>query len=91
MASETYIFTYIRGRMKTTKIFKSGNSQAVRIPREFRLPGHEVEIRKRGDSLILQPKKRKTWDVLFDNLPVSDDFMADRKQPPIQRRRRKLS
>jgi len=42
--------------MKIAKVFKSGNSQAVRIPKEFHLEGDEVEIRRKGDSLILRPK-----------------------------------
>lgn len=75
--------------MKTAKIFRSGNSQAVRIPKEFKLPGDEVEIQKRGTSLILRPK-RTSWSVLLDSLDkFSDDFMKDgRNQPPTQKRKR---
>ena len=43
--------------MKTAKVFKSGNSQAVKIPKEFHLKGSEVEIQKKGEVLILRPKK----------------------------------
>jgi len=73
--------------MKTTKIFKSGNSQAVRIPKEFKLEGDEVEIQKRGDALLLRPK-RKSWSVLIESLgKFTDDFMeGDRSQPPLDRR-----
>jgi antitoxin VapB len=75
--------------MKTAKVFKSGNSQAVRIPKEFHLEDDEVEIRRRGDSLILRPKKR-SWTALFESLDkFTDDFMAEaRNQPPMQKRRR---
>lgn len=73
--------------MKTAKVFKSGNSQAVRIPKEFHLEGEEVEIRKQGGSLILRPKK-KSWAALIDSLmKFSDDFMKQgRNQPPAQDR-----
>jgi antitoxin VapB len=75
--------------MKTTKVFKSGNSQAVRIPKEFQLKGDEVEIRRRGDMLILRPKSR-SWASLVDSLTkFTEDFLADgRKQPPVQKRDR---
>lgn len=75
--------------MKTAKVFKSGNSQAVRIPKEFHLEGEEVEIRRKGESLILRPKKQ-SWAALIDSLEkFTDDFMADgRRQPPVQDRSR---
>ena len=61
--------------MKTAKVFKSGNSQAVRIPKEFHLKGSEVEIQKKGDLLILR-SKRKSWNDFFASLgKFSDDFM----------------
>ena len=53
--------------MKTAKIFRSGNSQAVRIPKEFQLDGDEVEIQKKGNSLVLRPKKR-SWVSLVESL-----------------------
>jgi antitoxin VapB len=75
--------------MKTAKIFRSGNSQAVRIPKEFQLEGNEVEIMKSGFSLVLRPCK-KSWASLFDSLDkFTNDFMKrGRKQPPVQRRRK---
>jgi antitoxin VapB len=59
------------------KIFKSGNSQAVRIPKEFRFDVSEVEIFKRGDEVILKPKPKNLGVVfkLFTDMPA--DFMAD--------------
>jgi antitoxin VapB len=76
-------------RVKTAKVFKSGNSQAVRIPKEFHLEGDEVEIRRKGSALILRPMK-KSWATLIDSLgKFSDDFMDEgRRQPPVQHRRR---
>jgi len=75
--------------MKTAKVFKSGNSQAVRIPKEFHLEGDEVEIRRKGGSLILRSKKQ-SWTALIDSLKkFTDDFMEDgRRQPPMQHRGR---
>jgi antitoxin VapB len=71
--------------MKTAKIFRSGNSQAVRIPKEFHLECDEVEIQKKGNSLVLRPKK-KSWASLVESLDMfSKDFMAKRRrQLPIQ-------
>lgn len=58
------------------KIFQSGNSQAVRIPKEFRFEASEVEIFKRGDEVILKPKPKNLGVAftLFTQMP--DDFMA---------------
>ena len=77
--------------MKTTKVFKSGNSQAVRIPKEFHIDDEEVEIRRKGRAIVLEPRKR-SWASLFESLgKFTDDFMAGgRNQPPVQRRRRAL-
>ena len=47
--------------MKTAKIFRSGNSQAVRLPKEFRVSDDEVFIKKAGDNLVLIPKKGDRW------------------------------
>ncbi|RMH03926.1 MAG: antitoxin [Nitrospirae bacterium] len=78
--------------MKTAKIFRSGNSQAVRIPKEFQIEGKEVEIRKKGRSLILCPKKR-SWTSLIESLEkFTEDFMAKgRRQPRLQKRSKLFS
>jgi len=74
---------------KKTKLFMSGNSQAVRIPRDFQLEGDEVEIQRRGNTLVIRPQKR-TWQPLTESLTMfTADFMEDgRAQPPLQKRRR---
>jgi antitoxin VapB len=79
----------IMASRKKTKLFMSGNSQAVRIPREFQLEGNEVEIQRRGNTLIIRPKK-ETWQPLTDSLSMfTDDFMKEgRAQPPQQKRKR---
>lgn len=78
--------------MKTAKIFRSGNSQAVRIPKEFQMEGDEVEILKKGNSLILRPKK-KSWTSLVESLEkFTEDFMANgRRRPRIQKRSKLFS
>jgi antitoxin VapB len=82
------VYTW-RHTMKTAKVFKSGNSQAVRIPKEFHLEGEEVEILRQGGSLLLRPRK-ESWAALVNSLKMfSDDFMAEgRRQPPLQDRGR---
>ncbi len=73
--------------METAKLFKNGSSQAVRLPKEFRLPGTEVFVRKVGDMVVLIPKKR-SWQGWYENLSeFSVDFMEDRNQPAVQRRK----
>lgn len=73
---------------KKTKLFMIGNSQAVRIPREFQLEGDEVKIQRRGNTLVIRPKKQ-TWQLLLDSLSLfTDDFMeGGRQQPPVQKRK----
>jgi len=44
--------------MATARVFKSGNSQAVRLPKEFRIDAKEVEISRRGDEIVLRRKKK---------------------------------
>lgn len=78
----------MEGRViKTTKVFWSGNSQAVRIPKEFSIGTDVVEIRKRGDTILLRPKV-KSWAPLLESLEkFTDDFMGVRpKQPPFDKR-----
>ena len=78
--------------MKTAKIFRSGNSQAVRIPKEFQMEGDEVEILKKGESLVLRPKAN-SWAPLIESLEkFTDDFMkGGRKQRRAQKRNRAFS
>ncbi len=73
--------------MTLTKVFNSGNSQAVRIPKEFHIDSLELFIKKVGSSIILTPKENK-WENLERSLDeFSDDFMSEgRKQPGFQKR-----
>jgi antitoxin VapB len=73
--------------MAIARVFKSGNSQAVRLPKEFRLRGDEVEIFRRGDEIVLREKPAnmvRAFEILT-SLPA--DFMAEgRDDPPPQER-----
>lgn len=76
--------------MKTAKLFKNGESQAVRLPKEFRFDGDEVLIKRAGNAVVLLPKK-KSWEALVDSLSqFSSDFMTDRAQPESNDRREPL-
>ena len=50
--------------MVTAKLFKTGGSQAVRLPKAFRFEGTEVVIEKRGDEVVLKPKRRRKFKTL---------------------------
>jgi antitoxin VapB len=67
--------------MKTAKLFKNGDSQAVRLPKEFRFQGTEVFLQRMGNAVVLLPKT-KSWETLIGSLAkVPSDFMSDREQP----------
>jgi len=67
--------------MKTAKIFQNGQSQAVRLPKEFRFDDTEVFIKKSGQVVYLIPRSN-SWDILFSSLKkFSRDFMSERSQP----------
>ncbi len=73
--------------MKTAKIFKNGQSQAVRLPMEFRIDGSEVFIKKVGNYIVLIPMQTNPWESLLNSVDqFSDDFMPNRKQPSQQNR-----
>lgn len=71
---------------RTAKLFMTGRSQAVRLPKEFRFEGDAVYIRRDGDSVVLSPRPA-SWDEFFDRAPLpSDDFMEERPQGDAQER-----
>lgn len=72
--------------MKTAKLFRNGESQAVRLPKEFRFVGNEVHIKRVGTAVVLFPKTQ-SWDALIQSLgKFSADFMSERDQPSVQAR-----
>jgi antitoxin VapB len=73
--------------MATTRVFKSGNSQAVRLPKEFAVTSKVLEIFRRGDEIVLrEPAEglKRAFDLLVD---LPEDFLAGGRQdaPPQQR------
>ena len=76
--------------MPTTRVFKSGNSQAVRLPKEFAVKSKEVEIFRRGDEIVLrEPDKglERAFDLLA-SLP--DDFLAEGRHDALPQHRDEL-
>lgn len=72
--------------MDTASLFQSGNSQAIRLPKKYRLPGKKVYIKRQGKALIVLPVD-DAWAPMLESLSkFSPDFMADRNQPPQQER-----
>ncbi len=74
--------------MATARIFKSGNSQAVRLPKQFRFRGKEVEIFRRGEEVVLREKgqglERAFW--LLADMPIDVDAIEEaRKELPQSR------
>lgn len=73
----------------TAKLFKHGRSQAVRLPKEFRLPGTEVRVRRLGRGVLLEPLDRDPADIraIFDEIDRlgGADFMPQGRpeQPPL--------
>jgi len=69
---------------RVVRLFKNGRNQAIRIPREFELPGDEVVLRKDGNRLILEPIPKKTLTELLAELrPIEDEF-APIEELPIE-------
>jgi len=73
--------------MKQTTVFKSNRSQAVRLPKDVALPDdvRQVDILCIGGARMIVPSGRR-WDDFFAGPGVSDDFMVERDQPPMQER-----
>lgn len=73
--------------MRTASVFKSGNSQAVRLPKDFQFDVREVEIFRRGDEVVLR-RVPKNLSAAFDILAsLPEDFMAEgRNETPPQSR-----
>jgi len=72
--------------METAKLFQNGNSQAVRLPKEFRFEGDRVYLKKVGNAVILLPYGA-AWQSLVDSLALfSPDFMETRTQPDVEER-----
>ena len=71
----------------TAKLFKHGRSQAVRLPKEFRMPGTVVRVRRVGRGVLLEPVETpfdvKAWFARIDEY-LDEPFMVEgRQQPPM--------
>jgi len=70
----------------TAKVFTTGRSQAVRLPKAFRFASSEVFIHQEGDKVILS-EKPESWDMFFaDKQGPTADFMEDVTDLPVQER-----
>jgi antitoxin VapB len=73
--------------MKQTIVLKSSRSQVIRLPKDVALPDdvRQVDILCIGDARMIVPSGH-SWDDFFAGHSVSDNFMAERDQPPMQER-----
>lgn len=73
--------------MQTAKVFKSGNSQAIRLPKDFQFRGTEVYIKKMGNYVVIIPKG-DPWKIVEESVHkfTNDIFEAGREQMPPQER-----
>jgi antitoxin VapB len=71
-------------KTQTAKVFRSGNSQAVRLPKEFQFDVSEVEISRRGEEIVLRKKPANLLDA-FTAL-ASVEGKVTRQQPAMQER-----
>lgn len=72
---------------RRVRLFKNGRSQAVRIPREFELPGEEAIMRKEDDRLIIEPAPKQSLLALLASLePLDEEFppIADPPPEPVE-------
>ncbi|HEX3484560.1 MAG TPA: hypothetical protein VHT51_05840 [Micropepsaceae bacterium] len=78
---------YAMGIERQVKLFRNGRNQAVRIPREFELPGEDAIIRKEGERLIIEPARKKTLAELLATLePIEEEFpeIPDLPAEPVE-------
>jgi len=76
--------------MTKAKVFTSGNSQAIRLPKEFRFSSAEVEISRRGDEVILRERRLTPADGFRLLASLPDDFMAGGRQDVVPQERETL-
>lgn len=76
--------------METAKLFVNGQSQAVRLPKQYRFSGNEVYIQKVGNAIMLFPKEQ-AWETFLNGLnSFTDDFFADGRNQGVQAPREML-
>ncbi|MEX0852030.1 MAG: AbrB/MazE/SpoVT family DNA-binding domain-containing protein [Bauldia sp.] len=74
---------YAMASERHVRLFRNGRNQAVRIPREFELPGSDAIMRKEGERLVIEPAKRQTLaEILAALEPLDEDFPEIKDYPP---------
>jgi antitoxin VapB len=76
--------------MATARVFRSGNSQALRLPKEFRLKSKEVEIFRRGDEIVLREKPGSLLGVLDLIASLPDDWKPRGRGKDLPQKRKGL-
>jgi len=77
--------------MSKAKLFQNGRSQAVRLPKEFRFQGKEVNISRQGNKIVLETIE-SSWEQWFAAMAqFSDDFMEDGREPQEEAQEREWS
>lgn len=76
--------------MGTARVFRSGNSQAVRLPKQFRFKSKEVEIFRRGDEVVLREKKGNMARAFELLAGLPDDFDAAGRENDRPQKRKGL-
>lgn len=73
--------------MQTAKVFQNGRSQAIRLPKDYRVEVDEVYLKKMAEGFLVIP--RDPWEIFLEGAEeLSADFMAaGREQPPLQKRK----
>jgi antitoxin VapB len=72
--------------MTAAKVFMNGRSQAIRLPKEFRVSTDEVFLKKTAEGFLVI--ERDPWEIFEEGCrELSQGFMAERSQPPLERRK----
>ncbi|OAI47997.1 hypothetical protein AYO44_08045 [Planctomycetaceae bacterium SCGC AG-212-F19] len=67
--------------MAIGKVFRTGRSQAIRLPKEFRVDADEVYLKRTPEGFLVIPKD--PWEVFFEGVQeLSDDFLAGKRMQP---------
>ena len=71
------------GFVRKASLFRNGRNQAVRIPKEFEMPGTEVSMHREGERLVIEPIERSSLvEYLRNKEPLDEDFPRIERSPP---------
>jgi len=68
---------------RTVKLFRNGRNQAVRIPREFEMPGEDALMRKEGGKLVIEPKRKRNLLEVLATLETIDEEFPEPEELPL--------